>query len=120
MALHAAMTLKLQVRMGTLMKNTASGVFTYHCKDQCLRKLARVDIIAGIVVVVCVNQHNPNDSNRNIPNNLQQINRMSIRLHTLNHALTQHGKKEKMRMAVTIIAFPQMQMNRCKSPFTMC
>jgi hypothetical protein len=44
---------------------------------------------------------------------------MSSRLHTLNHALTQHAKKEKIRMAVTIIAFPQMQMNGCKSPFTM-
>lgn len=95
--------------MGTLMKITALRVFTYHCKDRCLRKLT-VDIIAGIVVVVCVNQHNPNDSNRNIPNNLQQqIKHMSNRSHTLNHALTQHGKKEKIRMAVTIIAFPQMQ-----------
>jgi len=70
--------------------------------------------------VICVNQRNPNDSNRNIPNNLQQIKHMSSRSHTLNHALTQHGKKEKIRMAVTIIAFPQMQMNGCKSPFTMC
>jgi hypothetical protein len=31
--------------------------------------------------VVCGNQHNPNDSNRNIPNNLQQIKHMSSRSH---------------------------------------